>query len=74
MINELPPGMRTSISDQFNHLLAAIDKQNQQVVKFWAKVKDELTTLGVDLKYIEFDLEATKRERDDLQDRLDGLS
>lgn len=78
MLNELPPGVRDPILSQFDQLLAAIDQRNQRAVEFWTKVKshlkEELTTLGVDLKYIQFDLEATKRERDDLKDRLDDLS
>ena len=78
MFKELPPGVRGPICAQFDELLAALDKRNQRAIQFWTKVKehlkDELTSLGIDIKYIQFDLEATKRERDDLQSRLDDIS
>lgn len=78
MFNELPAGVRDNILSQFDLLLAAIDKRNKLSNEFWTKIKEhlseELTTLGVDINYIQFDLEATRRERDDFKKRLDGIS
>lgn len=36
-------------------------------------VQEALSQLRLDMKYLIFDLEATRKERDDLQFRLDGL-
>ncbi len=75
MLTELPPGVREPICAEFDALLASIDAENLKLAEFWNKIKaqlsEELTSLGVDLKYIEFDLESTKRERDELRNRLD---
>lgn len=37
-------------------------------------VQEALSQLRLDLKYLTFDLEATRRERDTLKERLDGGS
>lgn len=76
MINELPDRMREPISQQFDKLLGSIDKRNKKAAEFWEKVKsylkDELTSIELDVAYIHFDLEATRRERDKLRsDRED---
>lgn len=36
-------------------------------------VQEALSQLRLDMKYLIFDLEATRRERDELQHRLDSL-
>ena len=35
-------------------------------------VQDALSQLRLDIKYLMFDLEVTRQERDELKDRLDG--
>jgi hypothetical protein len=37
-------------------------------------VQDALTQLRLDMKYLAFDLEATRRERDDYRHRLEGTT
>ena len=37
-------------------------------------VQDALSQLRLDMKYLAFDLEATRRERDDFRQKLDGTA
>jgi len=74
MINELSPGVRELMSAQFDKLLHSFDKHNKQFIESWKKIKSylgaELEDLELNIKYIEFDLISTRKERDDLQTRL----
>lgn len=46
---------------------------NQRKTKILGLVQEALAQLRLDLKYLAFDLEATRKERDEYKFRLDGL-
>lgn len=78
MINELPVGVSVNMLEQLAKIVEAINARNKWSVEFLTKFKDyisdELSDISMHVKYSEFDLAATKQERDALQKRLDGAS
>jgi len=59
-------------------LLAQVDKVWQQLIArqnaLSSDIKEQLTDIELNVRYLQFDLEATRRERDTLQQRLDTIS
>lgn len=67
MVTELPDGIRKHILDQIDEIVKAAAVRQKLIVSL---ILPQLEDLRVDIKYMEFDHQATKGERDDLQDRL----
>ena len=55
------------------HLRRVIEASHRRK-KVLQLVQEALSQLRMDMKYLMFDLEATRRERDGLQEQLDRLS
>jgi len=67
VINTLPLEMQTALQGpviQLNNML-------NRKVKTLGLIKDALGQLRVDMKYLVFDLEATRRERDEYKQQLE---
>jgi hypothetical protein len=54
-------------------LVRVIDS-NRRRRRILSLVQDALSQLRLDMKYLAFDLEATRRERDDFRRKLEGAS
>ncbi len=67
-INRLPAAYREEIAPQLDKVLESADRRRRIMVL----VQDALEQLRLDMKYLAFDNEATRRERDALQQKLDG--
>lgn len=63
-----------ALPDDFSHdLLPAMDRvieSTKRRRRILSLVQDALSQLRLDMKYLMFDLEATRRERDELQEKL----
>ncbi|HEY2840782.1 MAG TPA: transcriptional regulator [Pirellulales bacterium] len=68
LISDLPPEMQDRLAPA---LLRVVDS-TQRRRRILALVQDALGQLRLDMKYLMFDLEATRRERDELRAELDG--
>jgi len=55
-------------------LLGRVIDSNRRRRRILSLVQDALSQLRLDMKYLAFDLEATRRERDDFRRKLDGAS
>jgi len=62
----LPPEARSQAASVYERVL----KSNRQRKKLLSLVRDSIADMRLDLKYLEFDLEATCRERDRLRRQL----
>jgi hypothetical protein len=70
MINELPEKIRESMLAQLDEVVKAVAVRQKLIVSL---IVPKLEDLRVDIQYMEFDQQATRQERDDLQDRLRKL-
>jgi hypothetical protein len=68
MIKQLPPNLAEHFDGQLNSIIDAV-KNRFEIVK--SNITDNLDDATLAIKMLEFDLQATKKERDDLQERLD---
>jgi hypothetical protein len=66
-IGQLPDAYRTQIEPIFERLARSIGRR-QQIL---ALVQEALGQLRLDMKYLMFDLEATRRERDAYQKQVE---
>ena len=66
-IKELPPESRTRIDPVLNRVVESTRRRR----RILSLVQDALSQLRLDMKYLMFDLEATRRERDDYRRQLD---
>ncbi len=66
-IEALPPEIRV----QLDSTLARVVESTQRRRRILGMVQDALGQLRLDMKYLMFDLEATRRERDDYRHRLE---
>jgi hypothetical protein len=66
-IESLPAEMR----EQLAPALSRVIESTQRRRRILAMVQDALGQLRLDMKYLMFDLEATRRERDDYRHRLE---
>lgn len=67
MVAALPAEFRTRVEP----VLARVVDSTKRRRRILALVQDALSQLRLDMKYLVFDLEATRRERDDYKARLD---
>jgi len=67
-INALPLEHRKSIEP----FLTRVIDNNRRRRRILSLVQDALSQLRLDMKYLAFDLEATRRERDDFRKKLEG--
>jgi len=67
-IGALPPEHRKTIEP---YLTRVIDS-NRRRRRILSLVQDALSQLRLDMKYLAFDLEATRRERDEFRKKLEG--
>ncbi len=78
MINQLSPEVASLLSQQLDKVCQSILAELDQSSKFWTQIKNhlriELSDLQSNVNYMQFDLEATRRERDQLQAELDNSS
>ena len=70
VIGELSPEIRHEIDP----ILARVVESSKRRRRILQLVQDALSQLRLDMKYLLFDLEATRRERDDCRRKLEGSS
>lgn len=61
-------------ASQIRPLLDRVVESTSRRRRILSLVQDALGQLRLDMKYLMFDLEATRRERDELQQKLDHLT
>jgi hypothetical protein len=73
MANQLPETTATLFNDQIDKLCKALIAELSDSQEAWRKIRNalakELSDIGTDVKYMQFDLEATRRERDEYKKR-----
>ncbi len=62
-IEKLPPSHRQSVEQAFSRVIESTRRRR----RILTLVQDALSQLRLDMKYLMFDLEATRRERDDFR-------
>ena len=67
LIAALPAEHRTTLEPVFNRVTEST-KRRRRILNL---VQDALSQLRLDMKYLVFDLEATRRERDDARQELE---
>lgn len=74
MLSQLSPGLALILNGQLDKLIAAIkaklDKNTAIIKQMKNTIISEVTDVESIFKYMQFDIEATKRERDELRSRL----
>lgn len=65
---QLPDGLRQPLEHAFSRVIEST-KRRRRILSL---VQDALGQLRLDMKYLMFDLEATRRERDQYRQELDG--
>ena len=68
VLNQLPIEVRQTIEP----LVTRVVESTRRRRRILNLVQDALGQLRLDMKYLVFDLEATRRERDELRQKLDG--
>jgi hypothetical protein len=68
MIEALPEGMAVPLSDQLLKVMELLAKTKE---KHKQRIIEQLQSLELDVAYLDFDLRATKKERDDYKKKLD---
>ena len=66
-IAQLPPEQRRGIEPLFGRVLESTKRRR----RILGLVQDALSQLRLDMKYLMFDLEATRRERDEFRRKLE---
>ena len=69
-VSELPAELRAKI-EAATHRVVESTQRRKRILNL---VQEALSQLRLDMKYLMFDLEATRRERDELQRYFDGES
>ncbi len=69
-IGQLPPEHR----ERIDPVLARVIDSTKRRRRILSLVQDALSQLRLDMKYLAFDLEATRRERDDYRRKYDEPS
>ena len=67
-ISNLPAEYREEIEPVFTRVVDST-KRRRRILSL---VQDALSQLRLDMKYLAFDLEATRRERDEYRQKLEG--
>ncbi len=70
LIAALPPETRHQIEPVFGRVVEST-KRRRRILNL---VQDALSQLRLDMKYLVFDLEATRRERDAYRQELEGTN
>jgi hypothetical protein len=74
MLSQLSPSLAVILNEQLDKLIAAIkaklDKNTAIIKQMKNTIISEVTDVESIFKYMQFDIEATKRERDELRSRL----
>ena len=65
-------GLPMEIRQDIDPLLVKVIESSKRRRRILQLVQDALSQLRLDMKYLMFDLEATRRERDDYRRQLDG--
>lgn len=65
-INGLPAGFQRDLEPIYNQVVDSVRRRR----RILSLVQDALSQLRLDIKYLMFDLEVTRRERDALRDQL----
>lgn len=68
-INDLPADSRREIQPVLDRVVQSTRRRR----RILSLVQEALSQLRLDMKYLVFDLEATRRERDDFRDALDEV-
>src|SRR5262245_3700017 len=68
VVGELPGEVR----DRVEPVLGRVIESTKRRRRIMNLVQDALSQLRLDMKYLLFDLEATRRERDEFKKQLDG--
>lgn len=69
-INSLPETYKTELEPFITRVLESTRRRR----RILTLVQDALSQLRLDMKYLAFDLEATRRERDDYRQKLEEAS
>jgi hypothetical protein len=67
-IQQLPPEHQTHLTNPLNRVVE-YTRRRRRILNL---IQDALSQLRLDMKYLMFDLEATRRERDSYKSTLDG--
>ena len=68
LVDALPAEYRPNIYKVLDRLAACLERRQRTL----GYVQDSLNQMSLDLKYLIFDLEATRRERDEYRQMLDS--
>jgi nitric oxide reductase activation protein len=68
-IAKLPPQASQGIEAAYSQVVECVHRRR----RLFALVQDALAELRLDIKYLMFDLDATRKERDQLKSQLDEL-
>jgi hypothetical protein len=74
-LQRLVAAIRALPDEHSSQLMAALDRvveSTRRRRRILSLVQDALSQLRLDMKYLMFDLEATRRERDEFHSKLDG--
>lgn len=67
-IAALPPGYQSGLEVAFGRVVDGVRRRR----RILSLVQEALAQLRLDIKYLMFDLDATKKERDELREQLGG--
>lgn len=67
-IAALSEASQQDLEDSYNRVLDSVRRRR----RILALVQEALAQLRLDIKYLMFDLEVTRKERDELKQRLEG--
>lgn len=67
-IASLPPVYQPGLEAAFNRVVDGVRRRR----RILSLVQEALAQLRLDIKYLMFDLDVTKKERDELRERLNG--
>lgn len=67
-IAALPPHLQPDLETAFNRVVDSVRRRR----RILSLVQEALSQLRLDIKYLMFDLEVTRSERDELRERLEG--
>ncbi|MGH7199216.1 MAG: transcriptional regulator [Planctomycetaceae bacterium] len=68
LIAELPEEKQARFETAYSRVIDTVHRRR----RILALVQEALSQLRLDIKYLMFDLEVTRRERDELRERLGG--
>lgn len=70
VIDDLPPEIRERVHPALKRVVDSTRRRR----RILSLVQDALSQLRLDMKYLAFDLEATRRERDEYREKLEENS